>query len=120
MFYETSYNDGLGKTATEAEVKAAVAGCMPQWKAAGRPQRTDFCSTLSSGGGGLVAQPGHGITTLPAPGMPSATGGGLQTPPATDAGDDSGFDFAGMISGIPPTLLYVGGAIVVFMLLKKR
>lgn len=122
MFFETTYNqDGLGKTVSEADVKAAVAACMPQWKAAGRPQDVNFCSTV--GTGGIKALPNQPITTLPAPTLPGATGGVLQapaTPGAAATADDSGFSIGSIFENIPPTLLYVGGAIMVFMLLKKR
>jgi hypothetical protein len=128
MFFETTYNQrgfgGLGKTDTEAEVKAAVAACLPQWKAAGRPQDKNFCSTIPTkpGKGGLTPHP-LPVTTLPAPGMPgTADGGGLQTPAgeASNAGGDSGFSLSSLVSNIPPTLLYVGGAVMVFMLIKRR
>lgn len=122
MFNEVSY---LGDTESEKAVKAAVTagGCLPQWKAAGRPQDPNFCrKTYAAGGGGLVAQPSP-VTTLPAPGMPtgSATGGGFQVPVEAPKEKGGFFDNIGEVfSNIPPTLLYVGGAVVIFMMLKKR
>lgn len=119
MFNETSY---LGDTDFEKQVKAGAAACMPQWKAAGRPQRLNYCTAITGSGAGLAPVPGAGVTTMPAPSTQqpggSATGGGLQAPAKPEGSFLDGI--GDIFSNIPPTLLYVGGAVIIFMMLKKR
>jgi hypothetical protein len=117
--FEVWDSDGLG--AIDDPVKAAVTagGCLSQWKQAGRPQNVNFCSKTYSTG--LVAQPGQIVTTMPAPQLPSATGGGLQAPATAPKAEGGLMDtLSTAFSNIPPTLLYVGGAVIIFMMLKKR
>lgn len=124
MFNETSYPPALGDLEYEKQVKAGAAACMSQWKAAGRPQTLNYCQTITGSGAGLSPKPGAGVTTMPAPSTQqpggSATGGGFQAPAEKKAGSGFFDNIGEIFSNIPPTLLYVGGAVIVFMMLKKR
>jgi len=109
----------FGKADSEAAVKAAVTagGCLQQWKQAGRPQDINFCSTVggSATGGGLLTPHGGDLITMPAPDSQLPGTG------ASAAGKGGAMDgIKSFFAEIPSTYLFIGGAIVVFMMLKKR
>lgn len=77
------------------------------WKAAGRPH--------SQYGGGTIT-----LDPREVPPSPTTPAGGTTTTGSTGKSSSGGFDLAGIFSGIPSTYLLIGGAVVLFMLLKKR
>lgn len=126
MFFETSYNNRLGDTASEKAIKAAIeaAGpeCFQRWKQAGRPQNPNFCAIAGPvTGGGYQPAPNQPVTTLPGPaaggGSPAAGGA------APSAGENGGGLFDGVgdfFSSIPREYLMIGGVIILIMIFKKR
>lgn len=89
-----------------------------QWLALGWPSKTEYHQAgrpavtysqyLAQRAAGAVITPGN-------PDGAPATGSGIPADTGT-----SGGGLGDMLSGIPHTYLLIGGAVVVFMLLKKR
>lgn len=107
-------DSGLGAVTAKKQAKrsARAAGQLEQWKAAGSPESW----TPGATGGGWQAPPQQPpMTTLPAPDAP--------LPEKTTPTDDGGGLFDGIgnfFSSVPKEYLMIGGAVVLFMMLKKR